>query len=466
MTTWVRWTNGSLTSRLLGGAGLAGTPLQSWWQDSLLGRLQQQLARYTATSIVGRIAEPLAIAVFCLLLVISPFVSTPTIGAVLTVCLLLTVLLFAVRPRALSPLALPVLAFWLSGLIALVASPRFVLSLDGWVKMTLYIGSFALAAHLLQRPLYRTLAVMSYLLVSLPVSLYGLWQFQVGAPPLATWVDPESTLADATRVYSFLGNPNLLAAYLLAAIPLGAIGAVVWRNWIAKAFAATAATTGALCLVLTLSRGGWIALAVSSALLAVLLLQRLSGRLSPQWRPWLPVIVLVLLAIGLLVAVVAVPSLGERAASIFSGRDDSSNNFRINVWAAVIDMIRAYPLTGIGPGNRTFEAIYPFFQRPKFNALSAYSIVLEIAVELGILGLVAFGWLVVAALVQGFTVWQRRTDPAGTLWCAAALCGLVGLVVDGFTDTVWFRPAVQILWWLLCALIGSEFLRSTHRDDF
>lgn len=57
----------------------------------------------------------------------------------------------------------------------------------------------------------------------------GFW-----AKALATWVDPESPLAKTTRVYSYLGNPNLLAGYLLPAVVLSVVALVAWQGWIKK----------------------------------------------------------------------------------------------------------------------------------------------------------------------------------------------------------------------------------------
>ena len=61
-------------------------------------------------------------------------------------------------------------------------------------------------------------------------------------------------------------------------------------------------------------------------------------------------------------------------------------NFRINVWYAVLEMIRDRPFIGIGPGNEVFNQIYPNYMQVNFTALSAYSIFLEIAVETGLVG--------------------------------------------------------------------------------
>jgi putative inorganic carbon (HCO3(-)) transporter len=60
-----------------------------------------------------------------------------------------------------------------------------------------------------------------------------------GAAALATWVDPESPFSKTTRVYSYLGNPNLLAGYLLPAVSLSLVAVFVWRSWSNKALALT-----------------------------------------------------------------------------------------------------------------------------------------------------------------------------------------------------------------------------------
>lgn len=457
---WQRWVSGSLLWSFLKGLGLVEAPVQTWWSTSLPGRLQERVRPWTKTSLAARYAEPVALAILCLAIFVSPFVPTGVIGGVLILGLGCLTLLSIAQPQPLVPLALPVFAFWLSALVSLIASTRFATSLDGFLKITLYLGFFALAAHLFARPVQRTAAIAVYLLTTLPVSFYGLYQWRVGAAALATWVDPESSLADTTRVYSFLGNPNLLAAYLLAAVPLGLVGCIVWKAWAARLMAAVACLAAVVSIVLTFSRGGWIALLASSLLLLGLLAAWLGERLGPKLKVWLPTGLAAGVIVALVVVVWAVPAVAERAASIFSGRDDSSNNFRINVWAAVFDMIRAFPVTGIGPGNQTFEAIYPFFQRPKYNALSAYSIFLEVLVELGVLGALAFGWLLVSLLVQGLVTWTRRLKTDGNvLWSVAATCAAFGLLVDGATDTVWLRPSVQVIWWVVCAVVAAEFLR-------
>jgi putative inorganic carbon (HCO3(-)) transporter len=145
--------------------------------------------------------------------------------------------------------------------------------------------------------------------------------------------------------------------------------------------------------------------------------------------------------------------------SIFAGREDSSNNFRLNVWSSVIAMIRDRPILGIGPGNEAFEKVYPLYMQPKYSALSAYSIYLELLVETGILGFGVFLWLIVTTISLGIRQIQHLRDENNVygFWLMAAIAGMVGILAHGLVDTVWYRPQISSLWWFLIALIASQY---------
>jgi len=146
--------------------------------------------------------------------------------------------------------------------------------------------------------------------------------------------------------------------------------------------------------------------------------------------------------------------------SIFVGREDSSNNFRINVWTAVIDMIKDRPILGIGPGNDAFNMVYPLYQRPNYNALSAYSVFLEVTVEAGLIGLFTFLWLLLVTFTQGWNQLQRlrETQDIQGYWLMGALASMAGMLGHGLVDTVWYRPQISTLWWLCMALVASFYM--------
>jgi putative inorganic carbon (hco3(-)) transporter len=357
---------------------------------------------------------------------------------------------------------LPLISYWGIAVLATLVSPVRGAALDGLIKLTTYFIIFVAFSRLMRLGNWRSIFVAAYLTTTLIVCAYGIQQWYLGAVELATWTDPTSETAGTTRIYSFIGNPNLLAAYLFPTIPLGVVAAVQWRSRATKILAGLVAIAGIFCIVQTQSRGALLGVAAESLVL-LLLLVYWWGRKLPIWV--LPSILGSTLAVmGL--SVLLSPKLRSRVDSIFLGGGDSSNNFRLNVWPAVFNMIRARPILGIGPGNKAFNQVYPVYQRSDFSALGTYSVPLEITVETGFVGLACYIWLVVTVIRVGWQNLNRlRSQRASEgLWIIAALSIVAGMIVHGFVDTVWYRPQVQIPWWMAIALIASFCLDPIHSE--
>ena len=117
-------------------------------------------------------------------------------------------------------------------------------------------------------------------------------------------------------------------------------------------------------------------------------------------------------------------------------------------------MVQDRPWLGIGPGNAAFNSIYPLYQQPKFNALSAYSVPLEILVETGIPGLLACLGLLAASVRAGLRIHGRHG-----LIAIGSLAAIAGLLTQGITDTIFFRPEVQLIGWFCLATLAATWLR-------
>ncbi len=452
---------------------LSSLPLKQYITTSYLHRfVVGLLSSWRQTSILLRWGDAIAVALLSLVYILAPFVSNGLVGLLLVACVGFWLLLTLADEPApsnatgVTPIHLLVFLYWGIATVATSLSPVKKAAFTGWTKLTLYLLLFALCARLLKSSRIRAWLIAVYLHISLIVSVNGLRQAYFGAKALATWVDPESPLSKTTRVYSYLGNPNLLAGYLLPAVILSFIAIFAWRSWFTKALALTMFIVNGACLVLTYSRGGWIGLVVSFLVLLVLLLYWWSIDMPPFWRTWSLPILLGSLAIVFLLAVLFVAPVRERVLSIFAGRGDSSNNFRINVWMAVIEMIKDRPVIGIGPGNSAFNKVYPLYQRPNFTALSAYSVFLEIAVETGLIGFVCFLWLLIVTFNSGLVQLRRlrlQRNIQG-LWLIAGIAALAGMLGHGVVDTVWYRPQINTLWWFMVGLVASYWksLPSPH----
>ncbi|MCX5935117.1 MAG: IctB family putative bicarbonate transporter [Pseudanabaena sp. LacPavin_0818_WC45_MAG_42_6] len=360
-----------------------------------------------------------------------------------------------------TPIHLPLISYWAIALIATLISPVRIAALDGMVKLTIYMLAFVSMSRMMRLG-WRSVLVGTYLVTTLLVCAYAVQQWYLGAPELATWTDITSETAGTTRVYSFLGNPNLLAGYLIPALPLGAIAAIHWRSWGMKVLGAVVAILGAFCITQTQSRGGLLGLAAESFAL-VLLLVYWWGKRLPTWT--LPV-TFGGTAGAIALGTILVPTLRKRVVSIF-GTEDSSNAFRVNVWMSVWNMIKAKPILGIGPGNKAFNLVYPLYQRSGYSALGAYSVPLELTVETGIIGVICYGWLIFSIFRQAWIALNRlRSDRnMDGLWIIAAIATIVGMMTHGLFDTVWYRPQVQLLWWLAIAIISSFYIAPIKHNE-
>ena len=448
---------------------LSNLHLYQWRGASYLYRVVGLLQAWRRDSWLLQWSEPIASLLVALVFALTPFISNSSVGVLLFACAafwaLLTLSDETVYPQGLplkvTPIHLLVLLYWGISTVATAFSPVQKAAATGLGKLTLYLLLFALMARILRSPRIRSLIIGLFLHVSLLVSIYGLRQSRFGAAQLATWVDPESPTAKLTRVYSYLGNPNLLAGYLIPAIVLSLAAVFTWQRWLPKALAAIMFIVNSDCLILTYSRGGWIGFVVCLFVFLVLLVYWYSVQLPPRWRPWAMPAMLGGFAGVFVLAILFVEPVRDRFLSIFVGRKDSSNNFRTNVWSSVIEMIRDRPILGIGPGNTAFNKIYPQYMKARFSALSAYSIFLEVLVETGFIGFCCFLWLLIVTFNQGIQQLRRlraTANPDG-FWLIAAIAAMFGILSHGLVDTVWYRPEVNTLWWLMVAIIASYYTR-------
>jgi putative inorganic carbon (HCO3(-)) transporter len=422
------------------------TPFLLRWQGVL---------QHAPSGPLGRQLTSVAGLVLCALMAGLPLVTR--IG--LSLLVLASGLLWLLIALRTPPGPLGEIDRWILGILALALlatgfSPVPLAAAKGLVKLVSYLGVYALMRQLLSSaPIWWDRIVAALLAGELITSVVGIRQLYADTGELARWADPNSVADGTVRIYSSLENPNLLAGYLLPVLPLALVGLLRWPGLARKLFALTALVLGLAALVLTYSRGAWMGLVSQAGVIILLLAIRGTRTWPPLWRKLAPLLLLLGGAALLVVLVTQVEPLRVRVMSLLAGREDSSNNFRINVWLAALDMIQARPWLGIGPGNDAFNQIYPLFQQPKFNALSAYSIPLELAVEAGIPGLLAGIGLLVASLRTATGLW--RGDGLFSLPALAVIAVIAGLGVQGLTDTIFFRPEVQLSGWFCIATLAA-----------
>lgn len=431
----------------LGESAIVGGPLRLSHRlhDALRGWINgSQLAAYSETFAVGAV---------CLLFIISPWVGTGVNAALVLLALSFVVFRLFCQPDTRAPfsaLDATILLFIAVHFLSASFSAFLVPSLKGIAKMLIYWAAYFAFRQVLQSRQAFQLVVGCLLATAAVESSYGIYQWVVGVEPLANWEDPE-TLDPLTRVYGSLMNPNLLAGYLLPVFPLALTAAAVWKGP-ARLIGLAAALTAPICMWFTYSRGALIGMVASLAVFGLMATWLAWPFLKKQKAVmWGLVATASAGTIGFVAMIAMSPRLQERIASIFTLRGHSSNSFRMNVWTGVFEMVQNNWVLGVGIGNTAFRKMYSLYMVSGYEALGAYNVFLEVLAEMGVIGLVVWLWVLLAFTARNLDTF-RRGQGSQRWWAVAIVAGFAGTFAMGMFDTVFYRPAVQLQFWLLLAL--------------
>ncbi|MCS6842796.1 MAG: O-antigen ligase family protein [Caldilineales bacterium] len=240
-------------------------------------------------------------------------------------------------------------------------------------------------------------------------------------------------------------NKNVMAGVLVGLWPLAlAWAATPWERGRLGRQAAGAAVAAAVLAVLVLSqsRGAWLAAAGSLFLLAAMRWPRL------WWAAPIALAAgLALLVRGGVAAVMQSDALG--------GLDG-----RLELWSRALYALQDFAFTGIGMGafRRVIPLLYPYFVfEPTADINHAHNLWLQVGVDLGMPGLVAF---LSMGLATAALLWHALArGPAGVQprrwFLRGAVAGLTAALIHGILDVVtWNTRPAFLVWAVWGAAVG------------
>ena len=389
----------------------------------------------------------------------STVMSSDVIGFIALITIFLTIIKVLVKPEEkldFKTFELWLLAYFMIVIISLAGSTLFQLSLKGFFKTFTYLAFYCSVAQYLKNNTTKIPYFMTTIGLCISFeAITGFLQNFAHVDAISTWQDvsnlnPEQVM---TRVYGTLKplNPNLLGGYFVAGIPaLYGLGAYFLSNKkfkIATVFLFLSILATAT-LFLTGCRGSYIAM-------MVIFLSMFTISAKYLWNNYKQIYFSIVGSFVALAtfAILFVTPLRARIFSIFAMRQDSSNSFRFNVYQSSVEMFKDNWLLGIGVGNQNFREIYGLYMKTGFDALSAYNIFLEIAVESGIFALVAFLGFLLTLTKQAISFILKSQNIKSVIFVATALVSIIAVCVHGFVDTVFFRPQIQFIFWTMVAVL-------------
>lgn len=245
-------------------------------------------------------------------------------------------------------------------------------------------------------------------------------------------------------------HPNIVGGFLAMSVPVTAAFAWTGPGWWKRLLSGALLVGETFVLILTQSRGGILGFGVALLVVAV--------ARDRRWS-WL---VLSLAVVGTLGVALYGPQptlelvMGGGTAGVVRSAES-----RLELFSRGIYMLQDFPFTGIGPGMfpKVLPILYPLFLvDPSTELPHVHNIYLQVGIDHGFPGLVAYLALVILLVVLGAqTVRGSRGRPWEPL-AIGLLAGLAAYLTHGMVDAVGYTPRASILLWghlgLLAALWG------------
>jgi putative inorganic carbon (HCO3(-)) transporter len=264
-------------------------------------------------------------------------------------------------------------------------------------------------------------------------SLYGMWQYINRIPVDEALVDV-SVSGSVRRAFSTMGNPNNYAEYLVLTIPFYAAAFLNTKNDLARTAIMVLSTLPILNLYMTSSRSSWIGFMVA-VFVYVFLVNR---KLIP-----------VFIVLGIAMIPFLPNSILHRLGTI--GRD-SSSAYRVNIWRGSYKLLKEYWLTGIGLGPGPFKKLIHYYIKLDLPTHS-HMVPLQIWLEAGLAGILAFIWLIARLVKKGMTdIFNKKDRYLGNVM-AACIASLAGVLTIGMVEYVWFYSRVQSMFWIVVGIL-------------
>ena len=220
-------------------------------------------------------------------------------------------------------------------------------------------------------------------------------------------------------------NPNVAGGIIAAFLPLQvtALSKVGrGRVWIDVLLVGVSAVG----LLMSATRGAWSSLAVVTGGWG---LWKLSGWLAQRWsanrQPWIQVIIWAAALLMVALVCILMLRLTLLGARLLAWIEED----RLDIWRNSLALASDYPFTGLGLGS--FEMAYASYVLLTHVGyiFHAHNLFLDVWLEQGLLGLLAFGLLVGKAV---------RSNRSVSTWRPAALAALGVILLHGLMDDAFY----------------------------
>ena len=314
-------------------------------------------------------------------------------------------------------------------------------SFDSAIRYVLLFFIYFLIVNLIKTPEWMDRLVGAIAIPAFCISAVGVIAHVLRFSRIAPWIQK---LFDGADTISLFEMPNMLGTYLIMTMPF--LWLYVKRKETTgsgRALTFIGSALSLMCLGLTCSRGAWIG--GFAGLIVFLMI---------NYRYALKYIAIVLVATPIGMLFIPKGKIFTQIAGI-TNLTDSVVYHRLFTWRGAFRMLSEYYAGGIGVGESALMQIYPLYSYIGAEATThCYSLFLEIAVELGVMGLVVLLITLLMFYQKGFGFIKSTSNKDNVLLVSVGIAGITSALVHGLIYYIWYNYQVFFMFWTIVALVN------------
>ncbi|MDW8172874.1 MAG: O-antigen ligase family protein [Anaerolineae bacterium] len=249
------------------------------------------------------------------------------------------------------------------------------------------------------------------------------------------------------RPYSLTPHPNLFAGAVLAGL-CAALALSLDERRRQRILGRAVWGLGLYLLLMSFSRGAWLALGLSALILLPVLLRHADWR-----RRWLP-LALISAVVGAVFMIVYQPFVLSRFGDGQQTTEMRSIADRLVYTKIAIHAIGSHPLQGVGAGNFPWYAADYLWRYTDYDLRgdNVHNVALLVTAELGLTGTALLGTALLMALVTAYRLCWQQLEAARLALLALALAYLVVGLFDHYPYAL---LGYAWLWWASLGLTSQ-----------
>ena len=337
------------------------------------------------------------------------------------------------KASATAPLMPPLIALVAAAALGLLISRDPLASAVEWVRLGTLVAIVAVLGRILEDEHVLRLGLLAVLASAIvPLLVASVQALRGGGLVDVQGLD---------RIRGTFAHSNPFAAYLFLMITLAvAIFPHMSARW-KIALVPYVLACGAL-LVLTYTRGAWVALVVALVVIAFLQDRR----------------IFVFLLAAFVAVAILVPSVSVRLSDLsqqekVTGAPGNSLVWRFSHWREVL-ALQTDPLTGIGLKEVDLRDV---------NQVAPHNDLVRVYVEMGLAGLAAYLWLAVVLWLESVRTWRRARGGLARGLAVGGIAATAGVMMLSLVANV--ITQLVILWYYFAIVALAMAAASRVRDE-